>query len=369
MSERKPIRMMIAGGGTGGHIFPAVAIGHAMRRMHPGSEILFVGAKGRMEMDRVPQEGFPIEGLDIAGFDRGNLLKNITLPWKLIKSFLQARSLIRRFRPDVAVGVGGYASFPVLYIAQRMGIPTLIQEQNSFAGKSNTILGKKARSVCVAYDGMEKFFPREVLRKTGNPVRQTIATSALSREEGIRFFGLKPEQPVVFVFGGSLGAKSINDTLKAQYRRLLDAGAQLIWQTGKTSYAEAREAVKGFEDRVLVFDFIREMDLAYAAADIIVSRSGASSISELCIVGKPVIFVPFPYASEDHQTHNAMALVSADAALMVRNADTETELVPQMLKLLSSPSHCRRLAEHISPMAIKDADVRIAEEITRIART
>lgn len=366
MSKGTHIRMIIAGGGTGGHIFPAVAIAHAVKRLHPDADILFVGAKGKMEMEKVPKEGFRIVGLDIAGFDRSNLLKNVFLPFKLLKSFWQARQLLAEFKPQIAVGVGGYASFPLLYMAQQKGIPTLLQEQNSFAGKSNQILGKKAKAVCVAYQGMERFFPKEALVYTGNPVRKHIADRTLSREEGLRFFKLDAARKTVFVFGGSLGAKSINDTLMAQFERLLETGAQLIWQTGSTSFAAATEAVKGFEDRIKVFDFIREMEYAYAAADVIVSRSGASSIAELCIVGKPVVFVPFPFASEDHQTHNAMALVSANAALMVKNSEVGEELLNKITLLLREETHGELMIKNIQKLAITDADMRIAEKITQI---
>jgi len=366
MSTGTHIKMIIAGGGTGGHIFPAVAIAHAVKRQHPDAEILFVGAKGKMEMEKVPKEGFRIVGLDIAGFDRSNLLKNVFLPFKLLKSFWQARQLLAEFKPQIAVGVGGYASFPLLYMAQQKGIPTLLQEQNSFAGKSNQILGKKAKAVCVAYQGMERFFPKEALVYTGNPVRKHIADRTVRREEGLQFFQLDATRKTVFVFGGSLGAKSINDTLMAQFARLLETGAQLIWQTGSTSFAAAKEAVKGFEDRIKVFDFIREMEFAYAAADVIVSRSGASSIAELCIVGKPVVFVPFPFASEDHQTHNAMALVSANAALMVKNSEVGEELLNKITLLLREETHGDLMKKNIQKLAITDADIRIAEKITQI---
>lgn len=369
MSAQGPIRLIIAGGGTGGHIFPAIAIANAMKRRNPDTEILFVGAKGKMEMEKVPREGYRIIGLDIAGFDRSNLLKNLMLPFKLLKSFWQAHQILRSFKPHAAVGVGGYASFPLLYMAQRRNIPTLLQEQNSFAGKSNQILGKKARAVCVAYQGMERFFPKEAIAYTGNPVRKSIADTKVSREEGLQFFQLRPDRKTVFVFGGSLGAKSINDTLMAQFNQLLDQGAQLIWQTGTTSYAAAVEAVKGSEDRVKVFEFIRDMEFAYAAADVIVSRSGASSIAELCIVGKPVVFVPFPFASEDHQTHNALALVSVNAALMVKNNEVGTELLNKISLLLTDPMHGEVMKHNIQKLAVRDADIRIAEKIAEIAQT
>lgn len=368
MSETKQIKLIIAGGGTGGHIFPAVSIANAMKRMHPQCEILFVGAKGKMEMEKVPKEGYNIVGLDIAGFDRSSLLKNIFLPFKLIKSFLQAKKVIADFKPTVAVGVGGYASFPVLYMAQSKGIPTLVQEQNSFAGKSNKVLGKKAKAVCVAYRDMERFFPKENIVYTGNPIRKSIAQNTISQEEGAAFFNLNTNQKIVFAFGGSLGAKSINETLMAQFNQIIDAGAQLIWQTGTTYFQQAKDAVKGYEHAIKVFDFIREMDYAYAAADIIISRAGASSISELCVVGKPVIFVPFPFASEDHQTHNAMALVNSNAAMMVKNSDTDNALLSKVMLLLNDNTHCDLMRNNIKQLAITDADDRIALKLTEITK-
>lgn len=368
MKEGKNIKLIIAGGGTGGHIFPAIAIANAMKHVQPSCEILFVGAKGKMEMEKVPKEGYKIIGLDIAGFDRNNLIKNISLPFKLIKSFLQARKIVKDFKPNAVVGVGGYASFPVLYMAQKAGIASLVQEQNSFAGKSNKILAQNATTVCVAYSNMDRFFPAEKIMNTGNPVRKAIANSQVTKEEGVDFFQLNKNQKIIFAFGGSLGAKSINDTLIVQFKQITDTGAQLIWQTGTTSFASAKEAVKGMEDKVKVFEFIREMEYAYAAADIIISRSGASSISELCIVGKPVIFVPFPFASEDHQTHNAMALVNENAALMVKNSEVNNELINNVMLLLNDEVKCKQMSDNCRKLAIVDADNRIAYKIIEIAK-
>lgn len=367
MDNKKNIRVIIAGGGTGGHIFPAVSIANALKRLQPDCSILFVGAKGKMEMEKVPKEGYEIVGLDIAGFDRGSLLKNVLLPIKLVKSFLQANKVLSSFKPDVVVGVGGYASFPVLYIAQRRGIATLLQEANSFAGKSNKILGKKAKSVCVGYPNMERFFPKDRILFTGNPVRKNITDSRLSKVEGVSFFNLDATKKIVFAFGGSLGAKSINETLSKQFKHIVDAGAQLIWQTGTAFYTQAKEAVKGYEASVKVYDFLREMDYAYAAADVIISRAGASSISELCIVGKPVVFVPFPFASEDHQTHNAMSLVQANAAMMVKNSETDQELVSKALSLIQNEQMVNLMSQNIKSMAITDADTRIANQLIQLA--
>lgn len=367
MENKNNIRLIIAGGGTGGHIFPAIAISNAVKRLQPDSEILFVGAKGKMEMEKVPKEGYKIIGLDIAGFDRSSLLKNIFLPIKLVKSFLHAKNIINEFKPTVAVGVGGYASFPMLFMAQQKGIATLLQEQNSFAGKSNKILGKKASAICVAYNDMERFFPADRILKTGNPVRQTIASSKITKQEGLDFFRLKSTSKVVFAFGGSLGAKSINETLMAQFKTIIEDGTQLIWQTGSPLFNAAKDAVKGFEENVKVFEFIREMDYAYAAADVIISRAGASSISELCIVGKPVVFVPFPFASEDHQTHNAMALVKHNAALLVKNSDTNEELISKVKMLLNDEQQCELMHTNIKQLAITNADDRIAIKIKELA--
>lgn len=367
MTTNTHIKIIIAGGGTGGHIFPAIAIANAVRQLQPHADILFVGAKGKMEMEKVPNEGYPIIGLDIAGFNRGSLLKNISLPFKLIKSFLQAKKIIKSFKPDAVVGVGGYASFPMLYMAQQNGTPTLIQEQNSFAGKSNKILGKKAKAICVAYDQMHRFFPADKIINTGNPVRQSITNNTITREEGIHFFQLDETKKIVFAFGGSLGAKSINETLISQFKEIVAVGAQLIWQTGSTYFQQAKEAVHGFESQVKVFEFIREMDYAYAAADVIISRSGASSIAELCIVAKPVIFVPFPFASEDHQTHNAMALVQKNAALLVKDQDAKNNLIPKLIALMGDELMSQLMRDNLQLLAIKDADSRIAKKLIEIA--
>lgn len=358
--------MIVAGGGTGGHIFPAVSIAHALKRRFPHAHILFVGAQGKMEMEKVPAEGFNIIGLDIVGFDRSNLLKNIQLPWKLWKSFREAGKIIDSFKPDVVVGVGGYASFPMLYKAQAKNIPTLIQEQNSFAGKSNVILGKKAKAICVAWPNMERFFPKERITLTGNPVRKSVVENKVPKQLAAQFFNLDANKPIVFAFGGSLGAKSINECLAEQFNTLLQHDVQLIWQTGKLFYAQAQAAVKGFDDRIKVFDFIRDMDQAYGAADVMVSRAGASSIAELCLMGKPVIFVPFPFASEDHQTHNARSLTERHAAELIPNDSVKQELVPALLNLLQNPDRCAQMSEAIRQDGIADADDRIIQTLISI---
>jgi len=361
-----PLRVIIAGGGTGGHIFPAVAIGHAIKKLRPDAVLLFVGANGKMEMEKVPQEGFEIVGLDIVGFNRSNLLKNLMLPFKLLKSLSDASGIIRRFRPDAVVGVGGYASFPMLKAAQRKDIPTLIQEQNSYAGKSNKMLSRKAKAVCVAYDGMGRFFPAEKLLLTGNPVRDIISGSVVSRSEGLARFGLKENRKTILVIGGSLGAKSINEAIGENLVSILELGAQLLWQTGKPYYETALAQADG-KDAVVVREFIREMDFAYAAADIVVSRAGALSIAELCIAAKPVIFVPYPFAAEDHQTSNAMALVTHNAALMVRDNEAGTELLRKLRQLYADLAMQELMKENLKKMAITDADLRIAKKVIEIA--
>jgi UDP-N-acetylglucosamine--N-acetylmuramyl-(pentapeptide) pyrophosphoryl-undecaprenol N-acetylglucosamine transferase len=363
------MRVIIAGGGTGGHIYPAIAIGHALQRLRPGTELLFVGAEGKMEMEKVPQEGFKITGLDIAGFNRSNLLKNITLPFKLLKSRKKAMELLKEFKPDAVVGVGGYASFPMLNAAQSLGIPTLIQEQNSFAGKSNKILAKRAKAVCVAYDGMEKFFPKEKIIITGNPVRSKITTTEISRLEGIEAFGLDPERKTLLVVGGSLGARSINQAIEKALPEITGMGLQLIWQTGKLFIDTAENAVAPYEGQCIARAFLSNMEYAYAAADIVVSRAGALASAELCIAGKPVIFVPYPFAAEDHQTSNALALVERGAAMMVKDNEADTEIIKKLETLMADRNMQEIMAEELKRMAIKDADERIAQKIIEIAST
>ncbi len=358
-------KVIIAGGGTGGHIFPAIAIGQALQRLDKDIELLFVGAKGKMEMEKIPQAGFPIVGLDIVGFNRSSLWKNILLPLKLVRSLFQAGSVLKKFKPDVVVGVGGFASFPMLKEAQRRGIPTLIQEQNSFAGKSNQLLGKDARVICVAYEGMDQFFPAAKIIQTGNPVRPQISESTLTREDGVGYFELDSAKQTVLVFGGSLGARSINEAIYEGLPQLLDHRLQLIWQTGKGNAAQARKDLVQ-QKGVWAEEFITKMEMAYAAADIVVARAGAMTIGELCVAGKPVIFVPFPHAAEDHQTVNAMSLVKKDAGVLVPDAVVSSALLPRLLSLADNQELQHQLSRNISALAIKDADRRIAREIIKL---
>jgi UDP-N-acetylglucosamine--N-acetylmuramyl-(pentapeptide) pyrophosphoryl-undecaprenol N-acetylglucosamine transferase len=362
------IRVIIAGGGTGGHIFPAVAIANALMKRNAQNQILFVGALGKMEMEKVPKEGYKIIGLPIAGFNRSNMLKNITLPFKLIKSLWLAKKVVKDFNPDVVVGVGGYASFPILKVAQSLGIPTLIQEQNSHAGKSNMQLGKKANSICVAYNGMDKFFAKEIITLTGNPVRAVIANAAVNKNEALTFFGLQANKKTILIIGGSLGAKSINDTIIEQHNAILTEGVQILWQTGKPSFEAAKQSIVGKEENVIVLDFIQQMDKAYAAADIVISRAGALSIAELCIVAKPVVFVPYPHAAEDHQTVNATALVNNNAASIVADADVKTKLIPTLIGLMKDENKCNTYSKQLKQMAIADADERIVNQLYNILK-
>ena len=358
-------KIIIAGGGTGGHIFPAIAIANALKKAAPSVEILFVGAKGKMEMEKVPQAGYKIEGLEIAGFNRSSLIKNIGLPYKLVKSFLQVRKIMNRFKPDAVIGVGGYSSFPVLRYAQAKGTATFIHESNSFAGKTNILLGKKARKIFVATDGMQKFFPAEKILITGNPVRPAIVNvSSVARDEALEFFGLAPDRKTVLVVGGSLGARSINEAVADGLDDILQAGLQLIWQTGKTDAARWRAKA---EDKkgVWVNDFITLMERAYAAADIVISRAGAMAIAELCVVKKPVVFVPYPFAAEDHQTVNAMNLVEKGAALMIKDKEAIDKLVPALIGLSGNEEKQNELKNNIAAYAVQDADERIAKEILK----
>lgn len=362
-------RIIIAGGGTGGHIFPAVAIGAALQRQDPTVELLFVGAKGKMEMEKIPQAGYRIEGIDIAGFNRSSLIKNANLPFKLIRSFIQVNLILRNFKPDAVIGVGGYSSFPVLRAAQAKRIPTFIHESNSFAGKSNILLGKKATRIFVASDGMSAFFPADRILITGNPVRNNIVQSRITHEEGARFFGLDPNLPVVLSTGGSLGAKGINDAIAAHLDDFVERGTQtqLIWQTGKPFAAEATRLCAERRN-VWTADFIPQMEYAFAAADVVISRSGAMSIAELCVAAKPVVFVPFPFAAEDHQTVNAQNLVSKNAGLLVRDADAKNSLVHTVLALCMDKTRQATLKANIGRLAITDAGDRIAAEILRTIR-
>lgn len=358
------VRLIIAGGGTGGHIFPAVAIANAMKALMPDCEILFIGALGKMEMEKVPQAGYKIEGLDIMGFNRSSYLKNVALPYKLVKSFFQVRKIFREFKPDAALGVGGYSSFPVLRYAQRQGIPTFIHESNAFAGKANQMLGKRASRVFVATTGMEKFFPADKIIVSGNPVRSAIADMAVTREEGITFFRLDPAKKTVLSIGGSLGAKSINEALEAGLNKFREKDLQLIWQTGKPFVSRAKEAAEK-QNNVFVSDFITQMEYAFAAADLVISRAGAMAIAELCIVAKPAVLVPYPFAAEDHQTANALALVNAKAAVMIQDDRAQTNLLNAILKLTDDEEQQELLKQNIHQLAFRNADQRVAAEIIK----
>ena len=355
-------KIIIAGGGTGGHIFPAIAIANAIKKIQPSTEFLFVGAKGKMEMEKVPQAGYDIEGLDIAGFNRSSLIKNFGLPFKLVKSFLQVREIFKTFHPDAVIGVGGYSSFPVLRYAQSKGIKTFIHESNSFAGKSNKFLGKKATRIFVAGDGMEKFFPKEKIMVTGNPVRASISKSAVTREEGIRFFGLDPLKKTILSIGGSLGAKSINEAIDKNLAVFAENDLQLIWQTGKPYAAKAKQSAEG-KGNIWANDFIVQMEYAYAAGDLVISRSGAMAIAELEVVKKPVVFVPFPFAAEDHQTVNAQSLVNKNAGIMVKDSEALDKLIPAIIRLAKDEQRETTLKTNIGKLGIINADEIIANEI------
>lgn len=369
IEESKNIRIIISGGGTGGHLFPAIAIANALRRLEPGVKILFVGAEGKMEMQKVPDAGYEIAGLPVAGLVRGGGIRNIHVAWKLFRSMLKAGHIIRKFVPDVVVGVGGYASGPVLKQAQQRRIPTLIQEQNSYAGVTNKLLAKKADRICVAYEGMDKYFPKEKIMLTGNPVRQAYDNLAALRGEALQHFMLEPGRPVILALGGSLGAGTINSSVGGGIGLTEAAGVQVIWQTGSHYYDRMREVVEAAATTLVrVTGFINRMDLAYAAADVIITRAGAGTISELALVGKPVILVPSPNVAEDHQTHNAMALVERGAALLVRDAEAQTELMPAALRLLVDTAKRNSLSANIKQLAIRDADEVIAREVLKLVR-
>jgi UDP-N-acetylglucosamine--N-acetylmuramyl-(pentapeptide) pyrophosphoryl-undecaprenol N-acetylglucosamine transferase len=369
MNRQRHHRVIISGGGTGGHIFPAISIANALRKIEPETEILFVGAEGRMEMEKVPAAGYKITGLPVAGLYRSLSLKNISVLMKLLKSLTIAKKVIRDFGPDVVVGVGGYASGPVLRQAGRMGIPTLIQEQNSYAGVTNKLLAKRASAICVAYDGMEKYFPSGKIIKTGNPVRQNFDNLKSLHNEALSFFNLKKEFPVVLVLGGSLGAGSINTSMSENIDKLRDSECQWLWQTGKYYFENVRALVSvSFSGNISVHGFINRMDYAYSAADIIVSRAGAGTISELCLIGKPVILVPSPNVAEDHQTRNAEALSTRDAAILISDSMAAKTLVDEAIRLISDKTKREMLSENILKMADRDADIRIAEEVLKLAR-
>lgn len=373
------LRIIISGGGTGGHIFPAISIANALKALRPDADILFVGAEGRMEMQRVPDAGYRIIGLPVAGFDRRHLWKNISVIAKLLRSQWQARRIVREFRPQAAVGVGGYASGPMLKACALAGIPTLIQEQNSYAGVTNKLLAKQAAKICVAYDGMERFFPAGKIILTGNPVRQNLLDNPVTREQAAAHFGLDPQKKTILVLGGSLGARTLNRTMEAALRDIKGhPEVQFIWQTGRIYIDEVKAAITTFTGDTMrnvrvaslpnlyVSDFIREMPMAYGLADLVVSRAGAGSISEFCLLGKPVILVPSPNVAEDHQTKNALALVQKDAALYVKDADAPAQLVALALTTVADDQKLHSLSEHIARLALPDSADRIAKEVLKL---
>lgn len=367
--EAKPIRVIISGGGTGGHIYPAIAIANRIREVNPEAELLFVGATGRMEMTRVPEAGYPIVGLWISGIQRRLTLDNLSFPLKVVSSVVKAYSLIRQFRPDVVVGVGGYASGPMLYAATTRRIPTLIQEQNSYAGITNKMLGKSVDRICVAYEGMGQFFPEHKIVLTGNPVRQDILDYQQKREEAETFFNLRPNRKTILVLGGSLGARTLNESTAGSLATIAQEGYQLLWQTGKAYFPQALAQVATFQGQgIHTFDFIRRMDLAYAAADIVISRAGALSISELSVTGKPVILVPSPNVAEDHQTKNALALVRKEAALLVKDQEAQQILFDEALALLEDPERQRSLSQNILQLGKPQATHAIVEEVINLIK-
>lgn len=362
-------KVIISGGGTGGHIFPAIAIANQIQKEYPKAKILFIGAEGRMEMTKVPAAGYHIIGLWISGLQRRITIKNLSLPFKILSSLFKARNIIKRFQPDVVIGVGGYASAPTLRIASMMKIPTIVQEQNSFPGKTNKILSKSVSKVCVAYEGLEKFFPQEKIEITGNPVRSHAVQVEGKKEEGIVAFDLDPNKKTVFVVGGSLGAKTLNDSFVDKLELLQKNDIQLIWQCGSYQFDELKEKTSKMDmSGIVLTKFINEIELAYAAADVIVSRAGAIAISELCIIGKPIVLVPSPNVAEDHQTKNAMALVKDNAALLVKDAEARSVLVDELLTLISNEEKQNQLSENIKKKAISNADERILEVIKRIVK-
>lgn len=365
----RPTRIIISGGGTGGHIFPAIAIANALRRVEPDCELLFVGAIGRMEMEKVPAAGYRIEGLNISGIQRGSVLKNLSLPFKVVGSLRKAMKIIDDFKPDVAVGVGGYASGPLLYAASLKNIPYLIQEQNSYAGITNKWLGKKAAKICVAFDGMDQFFPPGKILKTGNPVRKEVVEVEGKHFAGAELLKLDPLKRTILVTGGSLGAGTLNKSIEKHLPEILAQDVQLVWQTGKYYYKGIIERLgENHHPNVRVLEFLNRMDLAYAAADVIISRAGAGTIAELCLIKKPVILVPSPNVAEDHQTKNAMALAKNKAALIIADRSAEDTLVAEALDLLNDQKKCTELSANIGEMALAEADEIIAAEVLKLAK-
>jgi len=360
------MRVIISGGGSGGHVFPAIAIANTIKAAKPEAEILFVGAKGKIEMEKVPKAGYEIKGLNIQGFARGWQLRNVTLPFRLFSSVIKARKIVRKFKPNIAIGVGGYASGPLLYAAARMGIPTLLQEQNSYPGMTNKLLGKRAKTICVAYDNTHRFFEKKKLVLTGNPVRTDIADLKGKREEALKYFGLNPNQKVILSFGGSLGARTLNEAFIEKTELLRESRIQVLWQTGKFYYKSAKDTATANLPYVRCLEFIDRMDLAYAAADVIIGRAGALTISELCLVGKPAILVPSPNVAEDHQTKNAQALAEKEAAILVKDAQAKEKLISTALELLEDEAKQEQLSINIKELAKPKATEKIVEEIMKL---
>jgi UDP-N-acetylglucosamine--N-acetylmuramyl-(pentapeptide) pyrophosphoryl-undecaprenol N-acetylglucosamine transferase len=362
-------RVIVSGGGTGGHIFPAIAIANAIKEKYPDTKILFVGALGRMEMEKVPAAGYEIIGLPIMGLQRRLTLQNLKFPFKLLASMRKAKKIVKDFKPDVVVGVGGYASGPLLKAATRLGVPALVQEQNSYPGITNKLLANKVQKLCVAYDGMDKFFPKEKIMLTGNPVRQDIKNLEAKRIRGIEHFGLDENKKTVLVVGGSLGARTINHAIDAGVEELAKNNIQLVWQTGKLYVDEAAKTVANYEGKgIKTMPFISKMDYAYAVADVVVSRAGAMSVSELSIAAKPTIFVPLPSAAEDHQTKNAMALVNHNAALLVKDAEAQKKLIPTLIDLVKDEEAQQKIASNVSKMAFNDSANIIADEVIKLIK-
>ena len=363
-------KFIISGGGTGGHIFPAISIANALKRLQPEADILFVGAQGRMEMERVPAAGYPIKGLPISGINRKNIFKNIKVSIDLFRSMGLALKIVRQFHPEVVVGVGGYASAPILMAANILGIPTVIQEQNSYAGITNKFLAKKASCICVAYEGMERFFPKDKIVLTGNPVRQELLFIEPKTKEAYQFFGFQPDKKTLLVLGGSLGARTINESVISHLEELAQSDIQIIWQSGKYYLNEALKAAEKFlSPTFIITDFISRMDFAYAVADLVVSRAGASSISELSLLSKAAILVPSPNVAEDHQTKNALALVKKEAAIMIKDAEAKNTLIPKALEIINDENQLKKLSQNIKQFAHKDADELIAKEIISLIKT
>ena len=362
-------RVIISGGGTGGHIFPALSIADEIRKRFPEAEILFVGALGRMEMERVPVAGYKITGLPVTGFPRKPGIKMVTFFVRLVKSNRLAKKIINQFKPQIAIGVGGFASGPLLRAAAKKGIPTLIQEQNSYAGITNKLLGKKANTICVAYENMERYFPAEKIVLTGNPVRESLLTQENNEQEALKYFGLKPGRKVLLIVGGSLGAKSINHAVLENIPAIAEADADVIWQTGSLYYHEILGKVKGIKpDNLFVHEFLTRMDLAYSIADVVVSRAGAGTISELCLVGKASVLVPSPNVAEDHQTKNAKALSGREAALLIPDPVINEKLFPEVFSLMKNEDKCRKLAENIKKLVKPDATRQIVDEAEKLLK-